>query len=70
MRLAPEDDAIARQALNRVVERAQAANESTDIEAAIANLMSTRDAIVAAALTLRAVADNARAKAIRTVEHA
>lgn len=68
MKLAPEDQVIARQALNRVLERAQSANDAGDIESALAILMSTRDAIVSAAITLRAVADATRSRAMRTLE--
>lgn len=70
MHLAPEDDAMARRALDKVVERALAAKDAGDIEAAIANLMSTRDAIVSAAITLREAADATRARAIRSLERA
>lgn len=70
MRLAPEDDAIARQALNKVLERAQSAANAGDLETAIANLMSVRDAVVSAALLLRAIDDNTRARAMRKLEHA
>lgn len=70
MKLAPEDQAIAKQALNTVLERAQSANDAGDIESALAILMSTRDAIVSAAITLRAVADATRSRAMRTLENA
>jgi hypothetical protein len=70
MRLAPEDDALARRALDKVVERANAAHDAADIEAAIANLMSTRDAIIGAVSTLRALSESTRARAIKSLESA
>jgi hypothetical protein len=70
VKLAPEHDAIARQALNKVLERAQSACSAGDLETAIANLMSTRDAIVGAAMTLRGLDEATRAQALRKLEQA
>lgn len=70
MILSPEAQSAARQALASVRQSAERAEHTADVDAAISELMRTRDQIIRAAITLRAVADEARAKAMQTVEHA
>lgn len=68
MNLSPEAATAARQALASVRQSAERAESMTDVDAAITELMSTRDQIIRAAITLRAVADEARAKATQALE--
>lgn len=70
MKLSPEESLLAREALQEVVGRAVKASKANDIDAAITELMSTRDAIISAAVTLRAVADKARSRPVKTMEEA
>lgn len=67
MKLAPDDQAAVKEALRAVVDRAVRASTVGDLDAAITELMSTRDAIIGAAITIRAVADKTRSNAM---EHA
>lgn len=70
MKLSPDETLIAKEALQEVVGRAVKASKANDIDAAITELMSTRDAIISAAITLRAVADKARSRPVKTMEEA
>lgn len=65
--MSPDDQAAVQEALRAVVDRAVRASTVGDLDAAITELMSTRDAIIGAAITLRAVADKTRSNAM---EHA
>ena len=67
MRMSPDDQAAVQEALRAVVDRAVRASTVGDLDAAITELMSTRDAIIGAAITIRAVADKTRSNAM---EHA
>ena len=70
MKLSPEESLIAKEALRDVVGRAVKASKASDVDAAITELMSTRDAIISAAITLRAVADKARSRPVKTMDAA
>lgn len=65
--MSPDDQAAVQEALRAVVDRAVRASTVGDLDAAITELMSTRDAIIGAAITIRAVADKTRSNAM---EHA
>lgn len=67
MRMSPDDQTAVQEALRAVVDRAVRASTVGDLDAAITELMSTRDAIIGAAITIRAVADKTRSNAM---EHA
>jgi hypothetical protein len=60
-----EDDV--RKALARVVEQAKAAASETDLYAALRDLTAVRDACIGAALTIKAVADEARDHALKHI---
>lgn len=66
----PNAETVVRTALARVVERAQAAASETDLYAALRDLAAVRDACVGAAITIKAVADEARDHAIKHIGRA
>lgn len=70
MRMAPDDQVAVQEALRAVVDRAVRASTVSDLDAAITELMSTRDAIIGAAITIRAVADKTRSRPVKTMENA
>lgn len=68
MTLPEHETSIVRQATSQVLERAFRVDEAEDLDAKLAELMRVRDACVSAAITIKAVRDNARAKLLEPIQ--